>query len=52
VSDLEQLIKFVTSQYRWGLHPVKVAIALLIPLVMLWAADWRIRRLSTESAAD
>jgi hypothetical protein len=46
VSVLEQLIKFVTAQQRWGLHPIKVAIALLLPVAIVWLADWRIRRLS------
>jgi hypothetical protein len=46
VSDLERLIKLLTAQFRWGLHPVKVAIALLLPVAILWIADWRIRRMS------
>jgi len=52
VSDLEQLIKLVTAQYRWGLHPLKVMIALLLPVLIVWAADWRIRRLTSGSADD
>ena len=48
--DLEQLIKLITSPYRWGLHPIKVSIALLLPVAILWIADWRIRRLSKELA--
>jgi hypothetical protein len=50
VSDLEQLIKFVTAQHRWAIHPIKVAIALLLPVMILWTADWYIRRLSNASA--
>jgi hypothetical protein len=46
VSDLEQLIRYVTAQHRWAIHPIKVAIALLLPLAIVWLADWRIRRLS------
>ncbi|MEO8563444.1 MAG: hypothetical protein ABI601_15290 [bacterium] len=48
--DLEQLIKLITAQYRWGLHPIKVVIALVLPVAILWTADWRIRRLSKELA--
>jgi hypothetical protein len=48
VSGLEQLIKLITAQHRWAIHPVKVAIALLLPVMILWLADWRIRRLSRD----
>jgi hypothetical protein len=51
VHDLERLITFVTAQYRWGLHPLKVTAALLLPVLLLWLADWRVRRLSGESDA-
>ena len=50
MSDLERLIKLVTAQFRWGLHPLKVTIALLLPVLMLWTADWRIRRMSSVAA--
>jgi hypothetical protein len=50
VSDLEQLIKLVTAQHRWAIHPIKVAIALLIPVLIVWAADWWMRRLSNALA--
>ena len=44
--DLERLITFVTAQYRWGLHPLKVALALLLPVFLLWTADRQVRRLA------
>ena len=49
MSDLESLIKLVTAQFRWGLHPLKVAIALLLPVLMLWIADCCIRRMSSAA---
>ena len=50
MSDLERLIKLLTAQVRWGLHPIKVAIALLLPVAMLWIAHWRIQHLSRTRA--
>jgi len=50
VSDLERLITLLTARVRWGIHPVKVAIALLLPVAILWIADWRIHRLSRADA--
>jgi hypothetical protein len=49
VEDLERLITLVTAQYRWGLHPLKVTAALLLPVLLLWAADWRVRRLAGDT---
>ena len=46
MQDLERLITFFTAQYRWGLHPLKVIAALLLPILLLWVADWQVRRLS------
>jgi hypothetical protein len=48
VSALERLITLVTAQYRWGLHPLKVTAALLLPVVMLWMADRLVRRLGRD----
>jgi hypothetical protein len=44
VDDLERLITFVTARYRWGLHPIKLTAALLLPVLLLWVADWWVRR--------
>ena len=46
--DLERLITFVTAQYRWGLHPLKLIAALVLPILLLWVADWQVRRLARE----
>jgi hypothetical protein len=50
VSDLEQLINLVAAPVRWGLHPLKVTLALLLPVLMLWTADWCLRRMSGAAA--
>ena len=50
MSDFERLIKLLTAQVRWGLHPIKLAIALLLPVAILWIAHWRIQHLSRPSA--
>jgi hypothetical protein len=46
VSLLARLVDFITAQYRWGLHPLKVAIALVVPALILYLADRRVRRLA------
>lgn len=43
MTPLEQLVAFVVAKTRWGLHPFKVFLALLLPVVMLWLADWWLR---------
>lgn len=54
MSTIERLIDAIAEQYRWGLHPLKVLIALLLPVVIVWLADRRIRtrtRVLDEAAA-
>jgi hypothetical protein len=51
VLPLERLVTFVTAQYRWGLHPLKMLVALLLPIVIVWIADRHVRQLSKELAA-
>jgi hypothetical protein len=46
VTPLEQLIELLAAPYRWGLHPFKLLAALLVPLLVVWAADRRLRRLA------
>jgi hypothetical protein len=46
VTPLEQLIELFAARYRWGLHPFKLLAALLVPLLAVWAADRRLRRLA------
>jgi hypothetical protein len=43
VSAVERLIELFAAQYRWGLHPLKLLVALLVPVGMIWLADRRLR---------
>jgi hypothetical protein len=43
VTTLERLVEFLAAQYRWGLHPFKLFAALLVPVVIVWLADRRLR---------
>jgi hypothetical protein len=43
VSTIERLVDAIVGQYRWGLHPLKVFLALLLPVAIVWLADRRIR---------
>jgi hypothetical protein len=43
VTTLERLVEFLAAQYRWGLHPLKLFAALLVPVVIVWLADRRLR---------
>ena len=52
MSLLERLIDFLAAQYRWGMHPLKLAVALAVPVVIVSLADRRIRRLAAVVAAD
>jgi hypothetical protein len=52
VSLLERLIGFLAAQYRWGMHPLKLAAALAAPVVVVYLADRRIRRLAAVVAAE
>jgi hypothetical protein len=52
VSLLERIVGFLAAQYRWGLHPLKLAVALAAPLVIVYLADRRVRRLAAAEAAE
>ena len=52
MSLLGRLIDFLAAQYRWGLHPLKVAVALAVPLLFVYIADRRVRRLAAVVADD
>jgi hypothetical protein len=52
VSLLERLVDFLAAQYRWGMHPLKLAVALAAPVVIVYVADRRIRRLTAVVAAE
>jgi len=46
VSLLDRLVSFLAAQYRWGLHPLKLAVALAAPVLIVYLADRRVRRLA------
>ena len=50
MSSLERLVSFLIAKYRWGLHPLKLLVALLLPIVILWVADRYVRRRSESLA--
>jgi len=52
VSLLERLVDFLAAQYRWGMHPLKLAVALAVPVAIVYIADRRIRRLAAVVAAE
>ena len=52
MSLLTRRIDFVAAQYRWGLHPLKLAIALAVPVLLVYLADRRVRRLAAVVAAE
>jgi len=52
VSLLERLVDLLAAQYRWGLHPLKLGTALAAPVLIVYLADRRIRRLAAVSADE
>jgi len=46
VPAIERLVDLLSAQYRWGLHPFKLLVALLVPVLMVWVADRRLGALS------
>jgi hypothetical protein len=52
VSPLERLVEFFAAQYRWGLHPFKLVLALAAPVLVVYLADRRLRRLAAVVAAE
>lgn len=43
---IDRLVVILAAQYRWGLHPLKVFIALALPVVIVWLADRWLRTLT------
>jgi len=43
VSTIERLVEILAARYRWGLHPAKLFVALLAPVLIVWLADRRLR---------
>jgi hypothetical protein len=52
VSIQERLVEFFAAQYRWGLHPFKLVLALVAPVLIVYLADRRLRRLALDVAAE
>jgi hypothetical protein len=52
VSVIERLIELLAAQYRWGLHPLKLLAALLVPVGMIWLADRRLRARTAALASE
>ena len=52
MSLYERLVDFIAAQYRWGLHPLKLAGALAAPVLIVYVADRRVRRLAALVAAE
>ena len=52
MSVAERLVELFAAQYRWGLHPLKVLAALLVPVVMIWIADRRLRARTAAPASE
>ena len=48
--DAERLVELLAAKYRWGLHPFKLFVALIAPVLVVWAADWRLRALDRTTA--
>jgi hypothetical protein len=43
VSAIERLVDILAGGYRWGLHPLKVLVALVMPALIVGLADWQLR---------
>ena len=46
MTAIERLVHFLAEHYRWGLHPLKLSVALLAPVLVVWLADRRLRGLA------
>jgi hypothetical protein len=52
VIDAERLVELLAAKYRWGLHPFKLFVALIAPVLVVWAADRRLRALVRNTAEE
>ncbi|HEX7980878.1 MAG TPA: hypothetical protein VF461_19890 [Gemmatimonadaceae bacterium] len=52
MSLLERVVGFVAAQYRWGLHPLKLIVALTAPVLIVYLADRRVRQIAATVAAE
>lgn len=43
MSTIERLVDVLAGGFRWGLHPLKVFVALVAPALIVCVADWRLR---------
>lgn len=47
-----ELVDWITERIPWGLHPLKVGAALLLPVFLTWLADRRASALSTRISEE
>jgi hypothetical protein len=52
VPSVAELVDWVSERIPWGLHPLKVAAALLVPVFLIWLADRRASALSARIAEE
>jgi hypothetical protein len=52
VSLFERVVDFLAAQYRWGLHPLKLVVALAAPVLIVYLADRRVRRIAAAVAPE
>ena len=52
MSAIERLVDILAGGYRWGLHPLKVFVALVVPALIVWLAEWRLRALTRAIEQD
>jgi hypothetical protein len=48
VPAIERLVDFLAEHYRWGLHPLKLFVALAAPVMVVWLAERRLRASAAE----
>ena len=39
MQTIQRLVDLLAGGYRWGLHPLKVFVALVVPALVIWLAD-------------
>jgi hypothetical protein len=52
VPSATELVEWVYERIPWGLHPLKLAAALLAPVILSWLADRRASVLAARSAEE
>lgn len=54
MQTIQRLVDLLAGGYRWGLHPLKVFVALVVPALVIWLADrWlRVRAEAIEAEEE